>query len=133
VPEGSKKSRMKGYSEQDEEHLKLRLPNIEEAEYLIQHLYEAGVMLSNGMGATPLTWQEIDAWIRVTQRVVPIWERSLIRELSEAYVSEYNQAADKSRPAPYVEESTETKREIIASGWKGFAKSFNAARKKNAE
>ena len=102
TPEGGKKSRLTLYREIDENSSFLRLPELDAASYLVVLLQEAGIMSTTGMGALPLSWQEIDAWLRCTQRDLSIWERLTIRELSEVYVGELNQASAKDRPQPYV-------------------------------
>lgn len=80
----------------------LKLPNLEEAAYLIGLLLEAGLASTSGMGAVPLSWQDIDAWIRVTESSPSVWQKLLVRELSEAYVAELNLASDVNRPDPYI-------------------------------
>jgi len=118
VPEGGKKSRLTTYREVDEDSFFLKLPEIDEAGYLISLLQEAGLMSSAGMGALPLSWQEIEAWLRTTERDISIWERLMIRELSEVYVGELNQASAKDRAAPYThveEDEVKIDREAVAS------------------
>lgn len=66
-------------------------------------LREAGIYVANGMGPSPLSWQEIDAWLSRTKRELPTWAVLLIREMSEVYVSEVNQATEPTRPAPYTD------------------------------
>lgn len=100
VPEGSKKSRMTVCREIDPDHDYLRMPSVDGAEYLIGLLHEAGLMSSSGMSAVPLSWQEIESWLRMTGNELELWERLLIRELSEIYVGELHQATDKNRPQP---------------------------------
>lgn len=61
------------------------------------------------MGITRLSWKEIDAWLNVREKIgeIPLkdYEVSLIRQMSEAYSSEYSQASDKAHPAPYSAET----------------------------
>jgi hypothetical protein len=61
-------------------------------------------MSSGGMGPVPISWVEIDAWLRVTERELSMWERTTIKRLSEEYVSELVQATKADRPAPYIHE-----------------------------
>lgn len=69
---------------------------------MVTLLQEAGTMQSNGMGAVPLTWQEIESWLNTTERDLSIWEKLTIREMSEVYVSEFITASAKDAAAPYV-------------------------------
>ena len=125
VPEGSKKSRLKFYKEQDEESNFLKLPPIEGAEYLVGLLNEAGLLTSNGMGASPLTWAEIESWLRCTQLELTTWEILLVKQMSEVYVGEYSQASEKARPAPFVyADALAVDRQAVASKLKSAFAAF---------
>lgn len=102
APEGSKKSRLASYKEVDENSQFLNMPELSGADYIITLLFEAGLMSSSGMGPLPLSWQEIESWLTTTERQLCLWERVIVKELSEVYVNEYIQASDKNRPAPYL-------------------------------
>jgi hypothetical protein len=102
VPEGSKSSRLKSFSALDEDSNFLKLPKVDGAEYLVSLLYEAGLCGSVGMGVVPLTWNEIESWHRFTSLDLSIWERLLIKSLSEEYASELSRASAKDHPAPYI-------------------------------
>lgn len=69
---------------------------------MISLLFEAGLVQQSGMGVAPLSWQEIQAWLATTSLQLTTWEKLTLKAMSEAYASEYNQASDKTRPAPYV-------------------------------
>jgi hypothetical protein len=86
VPEGSKKSRLASYTDDDSTFL--QFPELDGAGYLVNLLQEAGLIMSNGMGVVPLTWQEIESWLRVTELRLSVWEKLIIREMSEAYAAE---------------------------------------------
>lgn len=110
VPEGAKTSRSEQYKAIDENHTMLELPDIEHehaAGYLIGLLYEAGLMSSSGMGPVPISWVEIDAWLKTTEMSITVWERAMIKKLSEAYVSELSRATEKTRQAPYSKKAEE--------------------------
>lgn len=113
TPEGSKRSRHKSFMDLDENSSFLKLPNLEGADYIISMLYEAGLFSSNGMGAVSLPWVEIDAWLHRTGLELSTWEILTIKELSDAYVAELNQASAKDRPAPYIE-VVEDEAQIVA-------------------
>jgi hypothetical protein len=97
-------------------------------EYLRGYWEEAGAFEINSNGVCKLSWQEIESWLNVkysnlknsskrhTRRrnigvdskwVLSDWEIEMVRKMSEEYVSEYNQARDKQRPAPYVAETVD--------------------------
>lgn len=102
VPEGSKKSRLASFTDEGGESSFLELPDLEDAAYIVPLLREAGLMSSNGMGVVPVSWQEIESWLRCTELQLTVWEKLTIRELSEAYVSEFNIASKRDAAAPYV-------------------------------
>jgi len=103
IPEGGKKSRLATFKAVDEEHPSLKLPDIEEhsAGYIIGLLYEAGLMSTSGMGPVPLSWVEIEHWLRCTDRELSLWEKLMVKQLSDEYVNELSLATDRLRPAPY--------------------------------
>lgn len=101
-PEGSKKSRLEAFKARGDDSSFLEFPKIEGAEYMVALFQEAGVMQSNGMGVIPLTWQEIESWLRTTELDLSVWEKLTIREMSEAYVAEFTKASAKDAPAPFV-------------------------------
>lgn len=107
VPTGSKKSRLTSFKELDADSPFLKFPDIDGAEYLIALLQEAGLMQTNGMGVTPLSWQEIESWLRATELNLSVWEKLVIREMSEAYVSELNSASAREAVSPYVASAPE--------------------------
>lgn len=83
----------------------LQMPDIQSehaAGYIIGLLQEAGLMSTNGMGPVPISWQEISAWLTLTELEISNWDKLTIRSLSEEYVSELVQASDPNRPAPYI-------------------------------
>ena len=58
------------------------------------------------MGISRLTWKEIDSWLNVRAKIgepeLKDYEINLVRQMSEAYSSEYSLSTDKSHPAPYA-------------------------------
>lgn len=65
--------------------------------------HSAGSATQTGQGLVPLSWQEIEAWVKcqaLTDVLTP-WELGVVRIMSEAYASEYAQAYDPKRPMPY--------------------------------
>lgn len=72
-------------------------------------------------GLVDLSWQEVDSWLSCSQRELTIWEVGMIKDMSRAYVSEYNSASDRARPMPYREEKIKVDRQAVS---KGFAAMF---------
>ena len=77
------------------------LPPIERGAYLVAYLFEAGPMLVCGMGASPLTFSEIEAWCgRVGIELRP-WESRYMRRLSREYLNESQRAEKRDCQAPW--------------------------------
>lgn len=120
-PKGKDKSRYKQYSALSETHPKLVMPDLGAALYVIELFTEAGICSSNGMGATPLSWQDIDAWLNVTQRKLCLWEKMLVKELSELYVSQLYDSENPNCAAPYSDsENVEQRRAAVNLGLMAF-------------
>jgi hypothetical protein len=87
------------------------------------------MMCYTGMGISPLTWSEIDSWLSRTQLEIPIWEILSIREMSMAYVGEYNQASDEDRPPPYASQAIkQLQKQKVNNDLKSFLKSSTRAK-----
>lgn len=56
--------------------------------------------MSSGMGMIPLTFQEIKAYIELTNNPLNSEEVLLIRQMSQAYIAELNDTRNE-REAPY--------------------------------
>lgn len=78
--------------------------------HIITRLVEIGLTEANGMGASPLSWREINEWQRATGVVLSPWEARLIRSLSLAYLSEGRKAESETYPPPW--RAPVTQREI---------------------
>jgi len=84
--------------------------------HIIDWLTEIGLVGTNGMGAVPVSWQEINAWQFVTGVQLEPWVARLMRRLSVAYVAMSRKAEHESCPPPWKapvtawERDTETAR-----------------------
>jgi hypothetical protein len=76
-------------------------PTITACDYLIGYLYEAGPIMSGGMGDSPLSHSEIRAWQDNTGTVLTAWEARLLRRLSREYLHSSQQAEKPNCPAPW--------------------------------
>jgi hypothetical protein len=67
------------------------------------------------MGATPLGWQDIGAWERVTGIKLQTWEARGLRRLSAEYLASAQAAQDPNCPPPWVKQPTQDQRTQIAN------------------
>lgn len=129
IPEGRKESRLSAYKALDEDHPSLEMPDVEtehSADYLVGLLHEAGLMSSTGMGPVPLSWVEIDAWLNCTQLKLDVWEKLLIKSMSEVYVGERLSATDPNGVPPWTKpvSDEEIEREKISNQLLTFLRNF---------
>lgn len=116
VPEKAKESRQKSLKAANEDSLLLQLPELGEAEYMVPLLYEAGLVEQSGMGITGLSWKELNSWQECTQVKLHTWEVTTLKQMSDAYASEFSQASKPDHPAPYnvvIEEWNEVDRKAV--------------------
>lgn len=79
--------------------------------HIVEWLVEMGISESNGMGASPLSWQEISAWCERTGVDLSPWEARLIRALSVEYIGFSRRAEDENCPSPCRTEVTQRERD----------------------
>lgn len=107
----------------------MKLPPIEGAEYLVQLLFEAGLVKRREGGFDGLEWIDIQAWLGVTDLTLSTWEKLLIKNMSQAYASEYNLSLNGSRLPPYMhvdddEAKIEIDREAVGNKMKALLRSM---------
>lgn len=112
VPERSRKhDRRTRYEQYGEGHPYCQMPGIDGFEWLASVFQECGIAGQGMSGPVPLTWQEIDAYDRITRGVYTSWSLGLVREMSDAYVRWHNkgsQQKDLADDVPYIERNEET-------------------------
>ena len=79
--------------------------------HLVGWFVEIGISEANGMGASPLSWGEINEWQRATGVALSPWEARLIRRLSTEYLAESRKAESENHPAPWRAAPTQRERE----------------------
>ena len=79
------------------------IPELYGYDYIVTLLHEAGTVIHTGAAAVPLSWTEIDCWLKLTTLSLSTWEIKMIKEMSHAYAAEYSHAADAEREQPYSE------------------------------
>ena len=98
----------------------LTMPDAKGSQYLIEAMHEAGSGLPGQNGRmNPLTWQEIDAWMRATGAEFEWWETDAIYRLSRCYCNWLAKASDPNCPAPYTDPGALTQaRQSVGDGIK---------------
>jgi hypothetical protein len=87
------------------------LPPLSHGGYLISYLMELGPTMAAGMGAGPISHQEILAWQALTGITLQPWETRFLRRLSGEYLNEQHRAEKLGcippwKPADYKPEPT---------------------------
>jgi hypothetical protein len=68
---------------------------------LLEYLLEIGPADATGMGAVPISFQEIESWQHQVGVELAPWEVRMLRSLSREYVGELNAATKPDRPMPW--------------------------------
>jgi hypothetical protein len=117
-PEGSKRAdpkfQRKLLTRQDQmkkDGIPVRMPP-NPAPHIIGRFVEIGISEANGMGASPLSWREINEWQRATSVDLSPWEVRLLRRLSTEYLAESRKAESENCPPPWRAEVTQREREV---------------------
>lgn len=82
------------------------MPPVTWGHHLLNHLFEVGPTSGTGMGPAPVSWHEIDAWMRRAAVELSPWSVRMLRHLSAAYVSELRAAEEPGRPPPFSGDNT---------------------------
>lgn len=99
---------MKARQSEEAPAIEADFPDIDEGfSSILELFFLSGQASSTGIGLVCLTWQEIEAFIRVNSLELTLWEIEVLRKMSEAYAYEYSKASDPQRPSPFMREKTE--------------------------
>lgn len=125
------KSRLEAFRESGEAPVLPPCPSVG----LVDLLFEAGPYSITGMGSAPLSWQEIEAWLRVTGRSLSYYLSKQIYTLSAIYLAEYKRSEKIDHPMPYIARVTiEQNRDRVSgqiqAAFKGRPASGRQARRK---
>jgi len=97
---------------------------VPEIDSFIAQCFEAvGMFLSGGMGMTPLTWVEMDSFLKRSGYLLNGWESEQIIKMSKLYCSMVNAGKEIDCPAPHNlaatdETALERNRVIVANKFK---------------
>lgn len=82
----------------------IKLPDVTHGKHVIDWLDEIGWYSVGAMGSPmPLTWVDIDCWMRVTNTLIDTDDVLLMRHLSKIYVSSLRKSENQNAPAPYTD------------------------------
>jgi len=77
------------------------MPPLDGVAHLLGYLYELGPTMAAGMGAGPITYSEIRAWMESVGVDLQPWEVRILRRLSLIYLNESHKAEKRDCPAPW--------------------------------
>ncbi|AXQ65830.1 MAG: hypothetical protein [Caudoviricetes sp.] len=89
----------------------MELPDVGAGGYLVRAFIQSGMSMSNGMGASPLTWQELSALREFVE--LDNWEAIQIMKMSKSYCSMLHKAEERI-PPPYSRELTDDEMQWLA-------------------
>lgn len=90
-------------ADRSDPHFEPDMPPVS-AEHLIAYLFEVGPVIATGMGAGPITHQELLAWQANTGIRLQPWQARFLRMLSCDYVAEAERSKSRDHPPPWVGE-----------------------------
>lgn len=76
------------------------MPPTAGGEWLLEWLFTAGPVQSDGMGLRGLSWQELQAWRDLTATWITPWEARALHQLSAAYAGAWH-ASQEPAQEPY--------------------------------
>lgn len=138
VPSYDKKGRLSGDEKKLSRYQKIKdagdepdMPPLD-CPHIIGYLFDVGPMMTGGMAASPVTYQEIDAWRRQTGIEIEPWEAQFIRRLSSDYVAQLHQSDKPDCPPPYIPPADVVDREAVSSKLKSAMRFFMSSVKRKA-
>ena len=87
-------------------------------------------MSTTGMGPAPLSWTDIYHWSMALEKTLLPWEKLMVKSMSNAYVAEYLEAKDTTRPAPYLDKDSSEAKKNLANRILAFYKNMAPIRNK---
>lgn len=92
---------MKRQADQGHSAPDLQIPDAGNFSYLIDYLYEVGPVSNLGMGPAPISWPDIDAWMKATGTRISPMDALLLKSLSLDYYAQHNLSKDPSCIPPH--------------------------------
>jgi len=94
----------------------------------------SGMCLSGAMGAVPLTWQEVGAFIRHSGYSLDGWEAEQVIKMSMSYCSMLSKANKLGCPPPYQkgitsEDAKQAMRDRVSAQWDAFEKKLEVKKR----
>jgi len=80
--------------------------------HLWVHLFEVGPIANGAMGPVPLSFSEIESWMRTTSVFLSAWEVVLLRKCSQEWVSATYAAKDPKATPPWAGAEVITERRV---------------------
>lgn len=88
-------------SDRKDETFHPEMPPVDAAAHLIAYLFDVGPVLAVGMGAGPVTAEELLAWQIESGIELQPWEARTLRMLSHEYMAESTRAEKRTCPQPW--------------------------------
>lgn len=82
----------------------VKFPLVQTDKHILEWLFELGIFEPSGYGPMPITYQEIEAWSRMTKTILTWQESKFLKELSQEYCNQYAKSSDRNSVPPYTTE-----------------------------
>ena len=112
-PPGERKTRLQ---EMEAKGREPDLPDVGDAQYLIDYLMEIGPVSPAGMGVDRISPRDLQAWQEMTGIELHLWESRTLRRLSGEYASESHRATAHDCPPPWLHMPDDDHRDALSKG-----------------
>ena len=103
LPKNSTAERLPRCRALESTHPAFNMPVVAGCNDVLSAFNLSGYVMSGGMGATPLTWQEIQSLNEGAGLFLGSWAMRQVRSMSESYCRLLNQSSEKDIPPPWVD------------------------------
>lgn len=114
----------------DPEDYRMKMPVVEAA-YLLNYFHATGMVVSSGMGLSPISWTELRNYCLLNNLDFSPWEVEQIMMMSRSYSNMLRKAEEVGTPPPFTCEETEEeitmRRERVIAQMKALKESRNKA------
>ena len=106
------------------------MPQVGDAEYIIEYWRSVGVAMSTGMGSAPISATELSNWAHGQGIELAPFEFTAVLEMSRSYLGSMQQGEQPNCPPPYGDPVNEFDRQKVASKISNAFKAFIGAKRK---
>ena len=101
IPEKQKVTRLEQLKINGAEDSDIQMPKVHLIGLVKLFFERVSPAIENGMGLTPLSWQELESFVKVNNMPLSNFELQVLKNASMAYVNQSHKAKDPKSPPPH--------------------------------